>query len=390
MQITSTNARSRVDLLIGRSLAVASIILSVESGFNFYNQLKYLNAPLAWLQISVLWATTLAFNYTFWFGRGNYLFLKIHALYMFIIVLGWPFAVATEVPLDGSFYPWFWWGADTGWIAAALAFKLRTTIIYYASLLFFMAAMFAMPYGGNHSALTIVTDTAYTFLTNACLSIIALMIRSAATRSDKAHAEAIRAEILQAEAEGKSKERLRLDGLIHDSVLTALTSATQAKNDGEAKASAELASKALEKLTIMQKGESSRENIFCSQLFDSIGLAAKRIDSEIEIKKNCVVSFETSGDVASAMTEATIQAIHNSVMHAGSSAKRELSMKSSGSSLKIMVKDDGRGFRVSQVGKSKLGVRVSIIGRMEAAGGVAHIISALGKGTTVVLEWAKK
>ena len=390
MQITSTNARSRVDLLIGRSLAAASIILSVESGFNFYNQLKYLNAPLAWLQISVLWATTLAFNYTFWFGRANYLFLKIHALYMFVIVLGWPFAVSTEVPLDGTFYPWFWWGADTGWVAAALAFKMRTTIIYYASLLFFMAAMFALPYGGNHSALTIATDTAYTFLSNASISIIALMIRSAATRSDIAHAEAIQAEISQAEAEGKSKERLRLDGLIHDSVLTALTSATQAKNDGEAKASAELASKALEKLSIMQKGESSQENIFCGELFDSIALAAKRIDPEIQIKTNCAISFETLGDVASAMTEATIQAIHNSVMHAGSSAKRELSMKSSQTSLKIMVKDDGRGFRVSQVSRSKLGVRVSIIGRIEAVGGVAHIISAPGKGTTVVLEWTKK
>jgi signal transduction histidine kinase len=390
MQITSTNARSRVDLLIGRSLAAASIILSVESGFNFYNQLNYLNKPLAWLQISILWATTLAFTYTFWFGRANYLFVRIHALYMFVIVLGWPFVVATQVPLDGTFYPWFWWGADTGWVAAALAFRLRTSIIYYASLLLFMAAMVALPYGGNHSTLTIATDTAYTLLTNASISIIALMIRSAATNSDKAHAEAIRAEILQAEAEGKSNERLRLDGLIHDSVLTALTSAVQAKDEGAAIASAQLATEALEKLSMMQKGQFNRESIFSNELFDSIGLAGKRIDSEIEVKKNSMAAFDVSGDVASALTEATIQAIHNSVMHAGANAKRELSLKSTPTGLKIMVKDDGRGFRVSQVSRAKLGVRVSIIGRVEAVGGQAHIISSPGKGTTVVLEWTKK
>jgi len=195
---------------------------------------------------------------------------------------------------------------------------------------------------------------------------------------------------LQAEAEGKSNERLRLDGLIHDSVLTALTSAVQAKDEGAAIASAQLATEALEKLSMMQKGQFNRESIFSNELFDSIGLAGKRIDSEIEVKKNSMAAFDVSGDVASALTEATIQAIHNSVMHAGAKAKRELSLKATPTGLKIMVKDDGRGFRVSQVSRAKLGVRVSIIGRVEAVGGQAHIISSPGKGTTVVLEWTKK
>jgi signal transduction histidine kinase len=390
MEITATSAKARVDRLLGRSLGAASILLSLESGFNFYSQLEYLNQPLAWLLVSFLWCTTLAFNYTFWFGSANYLYVKIHAFYMFVIVLTWPFLVVGEIPQDGSFYPWFWWGVDTGWVAAAMAFKLRATIIYYVSLLFLAQAIFALPFGGNHSEITLVTDTAYTFLTNASISIIALMIRAAAANSDKAHSEALRAQILQADAEGKSKERLRLDGLIHDSVLTALTSATQAKNETEANASAKLASKALEKLSQIQKGELSQEIISCGELFDSMGLAAGRLDPDIQVKKNCLTYFEVNAEVASALTEATIQAIHNSVMHAGPNTSRELSMKSTATGLKIMVKDDGKGFRVSQVNRIKLGVRVSILGRVEAIGGTAHIISSPGNGATVVLEWAKK
>jgi signal transduction histidine kinase len=389
-KISATNARVRVDRLIGRCFAAASIFLSIESGFNLYNQVTYLNQTLAWFLYGLIWLTTLACNYTFWFGSANYLYVKIHALNMFVVVLSWPVLVTSALPQDGSFYPWFWWGIDTGWVAAALAFKWRAAASYYVSLLFLMGTIFTFPVGGNHSFFTIFMDTAYTFLTNASISIIALMIRASATSSDKANSEAIQAEIMQAQAEGRSKERLRLDGLIHDTVLTALTSATQAKNDVEAKASGELAKKALEKLSAAQKGVTSADNMFCGELFDSIALAAKRINPEIEIKKNCLVFFDVSAEVVSALTEATIQAIHNSLMHAGSSAKRELSMKSTKSSLKIMVKDDGRGFRVSQISRAKLGVRVSIIGRVESAGGVAHIISAPGQGTTVVLEWTKQ
>jgi signal transduction histidine kinase len=244
--------------------------------------------------------------------------------------------------------------------------------------------------GGSHTGITLVTDGLYTFLTNASISVIALMIRHAAIKSDEANAQAIRAEVLQAETEAKAKEKLRLDGLIHDTVLTALISAAQAKNEEEAKASSALAASALQKLSEVQNGTYAQEQVYCSELFDSIILAANRIDPDLKAKKNCQTSIAVDSAAVSALTEATIQAIHNSNTHAGANASREVSLKSGKSGIKIVILDDGKGFRVSQVNRGRLGIKVSIIGRMESVGGSAHVMSEPGKGTTVVLEWSKK
>jgi signal transduction histidine kinase len=370
--------------------ALGAVPLHIESGFNFYSQLQYLNQPLAWVLVSCLWLSTLTVVYTFWFGNSNYLYLRIHALIMIVPVLTWPFLLTSEVPQDGNFYPWIWWGIGTGWVAVAISFSWRFALTYYVMLIALMQLIFSLPMGGSHGVVSLVTDGLYTFLTNASISVIALMIKFAADKTDQANSEAIKAEVLQAEAEAKAKERVRLDGLIHDKVLTALISATQAKSIEEAKASSDLAANALKQLSGIQKGERAQESVFCTELFDSIILAVKRIDPDLKVKKNCQVSIAVESLVVTAFTEATLQAVHNSLMHAGANSKRELSLKSTNSGLKIVVMDDGKGFRVSQVNRARLGIRVSIIGRLEAIGGQAHVVSQPGQGTTVVLEWNKK
>jgi signal transduction histidine kinase len=390
MPYLATYARARVDRLIGRTFAAGAIALSIESGLNFFGQLKYLNQPFAWALTLVLWSTTIALTYSFWFGKANYLFLRIHALYMVILILSWPFVLNSGVPQDGSYYPWIWWGVDTGWTAVALSFSWRFALVYYVSLIGLMQLIFSLPMGGSHNVVILITDSFYTFLTNASISVIALMIRSAANRTDEANSEAIRAEVQQAEAEAKAKERLRLDGLIHDSVLTALISASQAKNVEEAKASAELAGTALRKLSEVQRGDMAQSPVYCSELFDSIILAANRIDPKIKTKKNCATIISVDAEAVSALTEATIQAIYNALLHAGPNASRELSLKSSNAGIKILILDNGKGFRVSQIDKSRMGIKVSIIGRMEAVGGSAHVVSQPSQGTTVVLEWSQK
>lgn len=52
----------------------------------------------------------------------------------------------------------------------------------------------------------------------------------------------------------------------------------------------------------------------------------------------------------------------------------------------FMVSDEGDGFDPAAIGAKRLGIRDSIIGRMEAAGGTARIWSAPGAGTTVLLS----
>lgn len=386
----ATFATARIDRLIGRALAAASVLLSVESGLNYVNQSQYLNQPLSWILVSILWVTTAAFTYTFWFGSASYIYLRIHALYMFVLLAAWPLMIR-EIPVDdGTFYPFLWWVVDTGWVAAAISFRLRWVIAYFVVLVIGIQGMFFMPIGGSHSVTQVLTDGLFTVLTNGSVAVIILMLRNAANATDKANAEAIQVAVLQAKAEAESKERQRLDALIHDSVLTALISATNAKTEPEAQAAADLAKSALEKLSNLENSSVAGAPVYCGDLFDSVIAASKRLDPELEVRKDCQTHFLVDKEVSVALTEAILQALQNSQLHAGLKAQRELILKASANDLKIVLKDNGKGFRPNRVPKGRLGIRNSIVARVQNVGGTAYIVSSLGQGATVILEWSKK
>lgn len=386
----ATFATARINRLIGRAFSAAAVLLSVESGLNYVNQVQYLNQPLSWILVSILWATTAAFTYTFWFGSASYIYLRIHAIYMFGLLAAWPLMIR-EVPIhDGTFYSFLWWALDTGWVAAAISFRLKWAISYYVVLITATQLMFYSPLGGSHSVIQVVTDGIFTILTNGSIAVIVLMLRNAANSTDKANAEAIQVAVLQARAEAESKERRRLDALIHDSVLTALISATNAKTAQEAKSAADLAASALGKLAKLEDNAVDVSPVFCGDLFDSITSAAKRLDPELDARKDCQTQVIVKQEVSSALTEAILQGLQNSQLHAGPNAKRELILKSSHNELKLVLKDNGKGFRPNRVPRGRLGIKNSIIGRVQSVGGVVHIVSSPGQGATVILEWSSK
>jgi signal transduction histidine kinase len=56
--------------------------------------------------------------------------------------------------------------------------------------------------------------------------------------------------------------------------------------------------------------------------------------------------------------------------------------------LSIDIVDDGVGFEPTTVAPHRLGIAVSIIGRVQSLpGGVAYVRSSPGEGTQVHLEW---
>jgi len=53
----------------------------------------------------------------------------------------------------------------------------------------------------------------------------------------------------------------------------------------------------------------------------------------------------------------------------------------------VHVEDRGRGFDPSKVASERLGLRVSIIERMNRVSGAVDLRTELGQGTTFVLSW---
>lgn len=86
---------------------------------------------------------------------------------------------------------------------------------------------------------------------------------------------------------------------------------------------------------------------------------------------------------ALALVRAVREALVNVERHAGVGEAR-LTVEDS---VRVTVRDDGRGFDPARTPLQRRGIRGSLIERMAAAGGRATVTSAPGEGTTVELVW---
>lgn len=93
---------------------------------------------------------------------------------------------------------------------------------------------------------------------------------------------------------------------------------------------------------------------------------------------------DVSPEVAAAMLAAVRASLENVVRHSGASTA-ELEVIAAPGTVTVMVTDRGTGFDSTAVAADRLGLRASVVERMEAVGGRAQVWSAPGQGTSVVL-----
>ncbi len=91
------------------------------------------------------------------------------------------------------------------------------------------------------------------------------------------------------------------------------------------------------------------------------------------------------GDAARPIVLAAREAMVNAAKHSGAD-KVDVYAESAGDRVEVFVRDRGRGFDTAAVSEDRLGVRRSIVDRMERHGGSATVRSAPGEGTEVRLS----
>jgi signal transduction histidine kinase len=133
----------------------------------------------------------------------------------------------------------------------------------------------------------------------------------------------------------------------------------------------------------------AREFVSSQALFESLRSAIERRSTFVEVKVKSPVDLQVPYEVAVAMAESTFQALNNSLVHAANALNRKVLLSSSRNSLKILIIDDGIGFRMSNVPKNRLGVRVAIFQRLESLSVRVNLQSSPGEGTTWAFEWIK-
>jgi signal transduction histidine kinase len=243
--------------------------------------------------------------------------------------------------------------------------------------------------GGRASIGTALLDGAAVLEVGIGLLLVVAAVRRAAKQVDSAQGAALSRYADAQIDEATESERVRTDALVHDSVLTTFLSAAGAQTP-EAKAlAARMAKHTMGVLSRATVASSVGPKVPLGELLDRIREESGAIGDSFTFAAQDVDDDDVPENVADAIVSASVQAMTNSVKHAGGpEVRRSVLVKGTGEgAVCVHVEDEGRGFDPAKVASERLGLRVSIIERMSRVSGAVDLRTALGEGTTFVLSW---
>lgn len=389
-KVNRTLALTRVNLLLGRIFSIAAPIIGWQMAVNGVDQFfdNNLNPFWFWLTWSLLVGSYAFMSFSIWvFGEATWAY-RILALSTIFALLTWGFEIESQ-SLNSLERPWLWWGVAVAALAAVggFSFLVGGAIVVLIPILWYVIQISEL--GIPLSPIVAFRDSLFTFLATATIGTLVALVRFEAAKTDAAHYQASQAAISLTESKSASRERDRIDALVHDTVLTALLVAAEAEDKSSQQQAKNLASNAIDRLELLRDGEtvSGQGASSINSLFRSLTEAINRVSNQVIVTTSGSSDFMLPNEVASAVTESTLQAVSNALQHAGKLAEVSVFLRGSETSLKVVVRDNGRGFRPARVLKNSLGLRLSVIERMKSVSGRVFIDSKIGSGTNLIIEW---
>lgn len=183
----------------------------------------------------------------------------------------------------------------------------------------------------------------------------------------------------------REQERAELAAHVHDSVLQTLALIQKRSADGgEVARLARSQERDLRRWLYGDHGTSD----------GTLGAALRAAAAEVEDATGATVEVVLVGDLdarpldrpGTALAQATREALLNAGRHAGGTVSLYAEAVLPGGQLEVFVRDRGPGFDLESVPHDRLGVRESVLGRMDRAGGSAQVRRPEQGGTEVVLR----
>jgi signal transduction histidine kinase len=376
----------RVDRTIARSIASSAIfIVFLQALPKAIEQTTILHPFWLWLGVLVVGGIQVAQLVWAWLGKSIVPLYTAMYVAMLVLAITWPIQlIGLLAPGD---MPWIWWLLAIAGLNAFGAFQPVYAVIAGTTLSLTWLALSQTDAFGPRDFFVALQDTALSYFFSTLLGMLLIGLRQQTAKIDLQLDRKAQLAAETASARALETERSRMNALVHDSVLTALLLGAGARSGEELATASRAASNAIARLTDDHQEQAAVE-VASSQFFEALADVAKHEAPDLLVVTEVQQSLAIPAHVAQALTEATLQAISNSVRHAGTVRLRELRLSSTDARIKVVVKDDGRGFRESRVPKSRLGLRLSIRTRMADVGGRVAIQSQPGQGCTIALTWS--
>lgn len=379
-------SRKRVDTVLSRSVSGFGVVFALQALLTIPVQFG-LSEPL-WSTLavagvfgSILLAMICSIVKRFVVGSH-----RVVAVVYVIALLTWPFFVVE--PQTGNH--WLYQLTTVATACAAVGLRVRGASLYLFIVPFIYGTIRATPNGGGGPWELGLFDAVFAVILGGAVLVIVTMTRVAATSVDEAQGTALDRYSHAVRQHATEVERVQVDAIVHDSVLTTFLTAARAESPAEKALAAAMAANAMRHLEeAAQATPDDGSTVRFRQVAERIVTAARELSVPISIRVRSLDTRIIPSPQAEALYSAAVQSMVNSVQHAGGPDVRRWLRVSGvqGGAIEIEIGDAGAGFDPALVPGERLGVRRSIIERMANAGGVADVRSAPGRGTVVHLHW---
>ncbi|MDH6181742.1 signal transduction histidine kinase [Microbacteriaceae bacterium SG_E_30_P1] len=379
----------QIEKVISRSVAVFGLVFAAQTVPWLLGQTDEAYPIWLWTVVPLLAGLLIVVNVASFAQRWVRPAHGTFAIVYLLVLASWPFAVLPGAAVFTGIH-WLNYLITVATAMAAIAFTwpVATVYLFVAPLLYSIVR--ATPVGGGASWQLAVLEGMYALILGGAVLIIVQMLRYAAATVDQAQATALDRYGHAVRQHATEVERVHVDAIVHDSVLTTLLSAARAYTP-EAKAlAATMAGNAIGHLEDAALASPEDDaTVRTSALAGRIVESASTFSERWEIRSGSLGTGSLPAAAAEALHSASVQAMVNSSQHAGDGdVVRWVAVRGlRPSGIEVVVADTGAGFDLSSIPRERLGVRVSIIERVASAGGRAVIQSSPGEGTIITIRW---
>jgi signal transduction histidine kinase len=383
-------SRALLDKVLGRIIAAAGLVFGLQALPGMIGQVDSMQLAWAWVIGLAMFGGFFALVVASLVQRGVTTVEAFVAIAYLIALVTWPLAVDDPSEVQSS-VPWLWYLCTVATASAASAFStwIATGYLFVAPAVYGFIRL--TPSGGAVSPQRATLDSVYAILLGGAVLILVVILRQAAANVDQAQATAVARYSEAIREHATELERVQVDAIVHDSVLTTFIQAARAWSPDERELSTNMARNAMSHLSAAASTTPFDESdTTITGMVDRIEAAVADLGVAVELRRGPIENEGIPSTAAEALYSAAVQALVNSSQHAGDGpgVERWVHVTRDPAGLTtVEVGDTGKGFEPATVPTERLGVRVSIHERLNNAGGLAAIESAPGHGTLVRLRW---
>jgi signal transduction histidine kinase len=383
-------SRPQIETVVSRSVAIFGLVFGLQAVPAVLEQLP--TAATVWAFVfgfgiyGGIVATVVASFAKRWVREVN-----AYVSFAYLLALaGWSFVV--EEPLTiATERPWLWLLCTVATSTAAIAFSTWQATAYLIVTPVIYGLVRITPAGGGASLPSASLDIAYAIILGGAVLILITLLRQAAASVDYAQGTALDRYAHAVRQHATEVERVQVDSIVHDSVLTTLLSAARAYTPEAKDLATRMARNAMGHLTDAAAASPDDDaTVTLQQLAIRITDSLATLSGPFELRTRSVESGSIPIQSSEAVYSATMQAMVNSLQHAGpgDDVKRWLVVEeAAGGGIRIGIGDNGAGFSVDTVPSERLGLRVSIIERVSNAGGSVEVDAGIDRGTVIWITW---